>query len=338
VLSRASRTKLSATSASSAAIVVGGFFLFLKRFCASSHQRKATRRLITQSAATPYDEMSIVKFADLGKAASDLLGKDFGVGKNTVELKTKAPDAVTFTTNGGHKVGGAADGSVQAECKPLAGVLVKGKIDTEGVTTTTVEADGHAMKGLKLICGLGTPPLAQSGLLASASAGFEFGGPTCSALANYDCLKGSASCSAVTGYANALGGVSLNYDVAKGTLKGYSAKLAYTQPSYALVGAANADGKGALAYACSLHHAVAADMAVAAEVGIAGGKTRVAAVASWALDKETTAKAKVDTSSMLGLSYKRKLGKATTLTVAGCFDLNLDASKTKTGIALALAP
>ncbi|KAG8458533.1 hypothetical protein KFE25_003068 [Diacronema lutheri] len=282
--------------------------------------------------------MPPAKFADLGKAAADLLSKDFGVGKNTVELKTKAPDSVTFTTNGSHKFGGAADASVQAECKPYGGLLVKGKIDTAGVTTTTVEADGHLAKGLKLICTAGTPPLDKSGLLASASGGFEYAGPMVTALGSYDYLKGAATCSAVTAYACSSGGVGLNYDVAKGALKGYTAKLAYTMPTYSVTGTCNADGKGKLDYACSLFHVVGPDMSVAAEVGIADSKTRLAAVASWAIDKEATAKAKLDSCSMLGLSYKRKLSKSTTLTVAGCFDLNLDASKTKTGIALALAP
>lgn len=278
------------------------------------------------------------KYADLGKAASDLLNKDFGVGKNTVELKTKAPDSVTFTTNGAHKFSGATDASVQAECKPCGGLLVKGKIDTAGVTTTTVESDGHLTKGLKLICAAGTPPLDKGGLLASASAGFEYSGPAIAALGSYDYLKGGATCSAVTAYAGATGGVSLSYDVAKSALKGYSAKLSYAMPAYVLTGACNADAKGKLDYACSVHHAVGPDMQMAAEVGIGESKTCIAAVACWAIDKESTAKAKLDSSSMLGLSYKRKLSKATTLTVAGCFDLNLDASKTKTGIALALAP
>ncbi|KAJ1619644.1 putative outer mitochondrial membrane protein porin [Pavlovales sp. CCMP2436] len=282
--------------------------------------------------------MSPCKFGDLGKAASDLLGKDFGVGKNTVELKTKAPDSVTFTTNGTHKFAGAADASVQAECKPLAGLLVKGKIDTAGVTSTTIESDGHAMKGLKLILSAGTPPLDKSGLLASASGGFEFSNPAVVALGNYDYLKGSASCSAVTAYLNSAGGVSLAYDVAKGALKGYSAKASYTMPTYALTGGCDADSKGKISYGCSLYHTLGPDMKVAAEVGIADSKASIAAVACWAIDKESTAKAKVDSCSMLGLSYKRKLGKATTLTVAGCFDLNLDGAKTKTGIALALAP
>jgi voltage-dependent anion channel protein 2 len=278
------------------------------------------------------------KFADLGKAASDLLNKDFGVGKNTIEIKTKAPDAVAFTTNGSHKPGGAADASVQAECKPYAGLLVKGKIDTAGVTTASCESDGHAMKGLKLIIGAGTPPLDKGGMFASATCGFEFTGATVSALGSYDYLKGGATCSAVTGYANASGGVSLAYDVAKASLKGYSAKLAYAGPAYALVGTYNADSKGAGSYACSLFHAVHPEMSVAAEVTVVESKPRLSAAASWVVDKESSAKAKVDSGSMLGLSYKRKLSKATTITLAGCFDLNLDASKTKTGIALALAP
>lgn len=288
--------------------------------------------------AHPTAIMGVAKFSDLGKAAADLLGKDFGVGKNTVELKTKAPDAVTFTTNGTHKLGGAADASVQAECKPYTGLVVKGKIDTAGVTTTTVEADGHVAKGLKLILAAGTPPLDKSGLLASASGGFEYSGPAVSALGSYDYLKGGATCSAVAAYARSAGGVSLAYDVAKGALKGYSAKLTYGMPTYALTGTCNADAKGKLNYACSIFHTVSPDMQVAAEVTLADSKANVAAVASWAIDKESTGKAKVDSSSMLGLSYKRKLSKATTLTIAGCFDLNLDASKTKTGIALALAP
>lgn len=279
------------------------------------------------------------KFSDLGKAASDLLSKDFGVGKNTVELKTKAPDAVTFTTNGTHKTGGAADASVQAECKPMAGLTVKGKIDTAGVTSTTFESENAVVGGLKLTLAGATPPLDKAGLLASVACGAEYSTDVLHALASYDYLKGGASCSAVTCLGPCKGGVSLAYDVNKGALKGYGAALSYGSAGYTLTGACAGDPKAGLSYNCTYHHAVSPDMQVAAQVGVGtDGKTSIAAVGSWVLDAEATAKAKVDSCGMLGLSYKRKLSKATTVTFAGCFDLSLDGSKTKTGIALNLAP
>ncbi|KAF9301996.1 Mitochondrial porin, partial [Mortierella antarctica] len=41
-----------------------------------------------------------VPFADLGKPTNDLLGKDFPVGQTKFELKTVAPNGVTFNVLG----------------------------------------------------------------------------------------------------------------------------------------------------------------------------------------------------------------------------------------------
>ncbi|KAG0094310.1 Mitochondrial porin, partial [Podila epicladia] len=41
-----------------------------------------------------------VPFADLGKSTNDLLGKDFPVGQTKLELKTVAPNGVTFNVLG----------------------------------------------------------------------------------------------------------------------------------------------------------------------------------------------------------------------------------------------
>lgn len=261
------------------------------------------------------------------------------MGRNTVELKTKAPDSVTFTTNGAHKVGGAADASVQAECKPVAGITVKAKVDTAGVTSTTLESEGHLVKGLKMTLAGATPPLDKAGLLASAACSLEYSADTVSALCSYDHLKGAAAASGVVSYAALKGGASVLYDVNKGALKLAQLKLALGKPGYAVVGSVKSDLKATPELGCSYHHDVGGDMQVAAEVGLVpGGKTSFAAGAVWALDKESTAKAKVDTAGMLGLSYKRKLSKVTTVVLAGCFDLNMDGSKTKTGVAITLAP
>jgi hypothetical protein len=46
-----------------------------------------------------------VPFADIGKATSDLLGKDFPVGHTKLELKTVAPNGVVCVVKGERREG-----------------------------------------------------------------------------------------------------------------------------------------------------------------------------------------------------------------------------------------
>lgn len=261
-----------------------------------------------------------------------------------MELKSRTPDNVTFTTSGSHKTNGAADASVQAECDPFRGATVKGKIDTAGVTSTTLELQNHFLEGLKLTAAAATPPIGSSALIASATLGVDYSAGMFSLAAGVDPFKGAASSSAVTSLGLSQGkflkgGCTAAYDLNKSALKAFGAKVSFVDGTYAITAGVKGDSKLALEYGLSYYHDISIGMQLATEMAVdSSNKVSIAAGSSWRIDPHTSVKAKVDTTGTLGLSYKHVLNNITTVTLAGSFDLNLDPTKTKTGVVLNINP
>jgi len=291
-------------------------------------------------------------FVDVGKAAADLLSKDFAVGKVTAEFKSSSVPGLAVTATGAHTLdfgGGCCKvpptppgASVTAECKPLAGVTAKVRLDQTGVANSTLDAKWSSL--LKLSASVASQPAGSADKcpLGALSCGMELGLPSLSAQATYDALKKSASASLVKPASSALPvttAISFGYCLSTSAILSRAAKVSYGLPGHYTATAFLSDagsGKG-VAYGCSVHSA-AGGLQLASELRVSGGKAVVAAAVSAPIAKGITAKAKVGTDSMLALSLKHSLSKAVTATFAGCVDLSLDPSKTKAGFHLALSP
>jgi voltage-dependent anion channel protein 2 len=78
-------------------------------------------------------------YKDFGKAASDLLGKDYPLGVSSVEVKTRAPNGVLF------KAGIAKDDHRQTILGDLEGKYVDGK---NGVVLTQTWLTNNSLKTL----------------------------------------------------------------------------------------------------------------------------------------------------------------------------------------------
>lgn len=207
-----------------------------------------------------------------------------------------------------------------------------------------------------------TPPAGAGGCpVASASCGVELSsGPPgllfppgvsgltsgLSAQASYELVTKSATASIVRSAGPLLpltAALSAGYDAAAGKLVSRGAKLCYALPgSYALTafGSDLAD-KGGKTYGLSVHAHAAGGVQVATELSFAEGRKPTLASAICAPVSvgaaAATAKAKVDTNALLSLSLSQRLSPVASVTLAGCVDLNLDPSKTKFGMHLALA-
>lgn len=85
----------------------------------------------------------------MGKAAADLLTKDFEVGRATAELKSRALSGLTLSASGSHPLPAAGasssgcappGGSVQLEGVPLGALTGKLKLSKGGAATVSVDA------------------------------------------------------------------------------------------------------------------------------------------------------------------------------------------------------
>lgn len=261
-------------------------------------------------AATKTPTMAIpVKYADLGKNARDLLGKNFHLSVLKIEGKTKsATDGMEFTVNGSHSPdSGAVTGSVEGKLtKDMFNITEKWS--TDNVINTVVSSDKLA-KGLKadLDLTVGVASGKKSAILKTAYSRESF-----HSTLDVDLLDGPViNTSAVADIKGVLLGAQVGYDVAKKAVAGNSLSLAYNGSGFGLTGGVVNLSK----YFATLHHQVNGNLAAAVDISYAqGGASTFAAGIQQALDGDSFLKAKVNCDLHLGLSYVTKLRDGVQLT------------------------
>lgn len=279
-------------------------------------------------------------FKDIGKSCADLLSKDYKVGKNTVEIKAKTANGVTFTPNA-TKSGDSILGSLAMKYNFPGGLMTEATMDSAGVLAATAEMSGLA-KGLmvSLDCKTATTGTA---LFSSGKATVDYKQDMFTCKATYDYYAGAASAAASAAYAALTVGGSADYNVSKSALKNYAFAGQYAASDFTIAtklseSIGKQDGK---LFEGSYYHTVSKAMQVGTEMK----KTQASEVSlgfgcAYQLDKETTVKGKVDTDGILSGSYKQKLSSISTLTLAAVVDtVNLTkSSKHKFGLALNITP
>jgi len=276
-------------------------------------------------------------FKDLGKKCSDLLSKDFKVGENKVEVKTKTANGVTFTPVATKK-GDKFDGSLAAKYGfPFA--TAEATLKTSGVVETSIETTKLA-PGVTATLDVST---SSASLLASGKATVDYKHDLFGLKATYDWIKGDAGCSLSTATMGVSLGCDAAYSMSKSALTKYAAAAEYAQKDYTLAAKlTEAVGKpNGSTYESSYFHSVSSALQVGTEMKKAGDKdVALAFGCMYKLDKATTVKGKVDADGILSASYKSVLSPISTLTIAAQIDtVNLSqSSKHKMGFALNLTP
>ena len=112
------------------------------------------------------DSRPASQFKDIGKACSDLLSKDFKVGKTTVEVETKTSSGITFTPLA-TKSGDSVDGELKAKYGLSDGIEAECTVTTKGGASLSLEA-ANLMKGLVVTaeCDKGKSGLSSANLIA----------------------------------------------------------------------------------------------------------------------------------------------------------------------------
>jgi len=278
-----------------------------------------------------------VVFKDLGKSASDLLTKDFKVGQNTVEVKTKTSNGVEFTPKATNK-GSEMSGSLVAKYGFGGGISTETTLNTCGQLETTLEA-ADAIQGcnVKLEC------VTDKGKasLSSAKLTLEYKQDKFTCKTSYDHFKDSAlaaNCAIAFGSAT-LGG---SIDLVKAAPKSYAAALQFDQPDFTLMAQLSENIRaGEKTYTGSYFHKISSAMQVGTEINKKGkADIGLAFGCNYKLDKDTTVKGKVDADGILSASYKQKISSLTTLTLAASVNtMQLDdPKKNKFGLALNITP
>jgi voltage-dependent anion channel protein 2 len=283
----------------------------------------------------------VVAFKDIGKAANDLLTKDFKTGKNTVELKTKTPNGITFTPSA-TKSGDKLDGSLKTVYSISKGMDTEFNLSTSGVLKCTFEAADAIAKGMSMKVEGETPAPGKGGLLSSGLSEVVYKTGPFRCQASYDFYKGDAIANASGTFAALTVGAECGYSTSKSALSKYAAACQYVQPDFTVSAKlAEAMSKPGKNFSGAYYHKVSGDMQVGAELSKAASKSDVdlAFGCQYKLDKDTTVKGKVDSDGKLLASFKQKLSPLTLLTLAAEIDtVNLNDGKHKFGMVMNLTP
>jgi len=280
-------------------------------------------------------------FKDIGKACSDLLTKDFGVGKNTVEVKTKTSNGVTFTPKATKSDSGIA-GSLAAKYGFAGGMTAEATLNTSGVLSSSLETTGLA-KGLVVTLDCESASKG-SALLASGKATADYKTDMFTCKASYDYYKGAASAALSGVFAGLVGGGSADYSVTKSALSSYAFAGQYAMGDFTVAAklSENVSKSDGQVYECSYTQKVSPAMQVGTSLTKAAKKDSVGLAFGciYKMDKETTVKGKVDANGIVSCSYKQVISPITTMTLAATVDTGklTESSKHKVGFALNVTP
>ncbi|ORY96807.1 eukaryotic porin/Tom40 [Syncephalastrum racemosum] len=247
-----------------------------------------------------------VAFNDIGKPAKDLLSKDYPIGGVKLEVKTTAPNGVTFKVNGQRD---NKTGIIVGDLETKYADKAKGVTFTEAWTTSNhlngkIELENNLAKGLKLelLTSL-LPSVNEKGAKINAT----YKQPNVHTVATLDVFKTHFSVNSVVGHQGFLAGGEVSYNVLDGKINRYNAAFGYSAPEYAVaVHALN----NLNSYAASYYHRVNGDLEASGKASWdATGSNAVALEvgAKLKLDSSAFVKGKISNAGVLGVAYTQAL-------------------------------
>jgi len=276
--------------------------------------------------------MSIPAFSDIAKSSNDLLTKDFyHTAASNLEIKSKAPNGVSFNVKGKSTHDSNTAGSIEAKYKDdPSGLTLTQAWTTANVLDTKIEVENQLAKGLK--AELLTQYLPKSNTYG-AKTNLYFKQPNFHGRAFFDLFKGpTATIDAVLGHEGFLVGAEAGYDVQKAAITRYSAAIGYTVPQYS---AAITATNNLSVFAASYYHKVNSDVEAGAKAtwdSKAGDKVGLEVASKWRLDPTSFAKAKVNDRGIAAIAYNVLLRPGFTLGLGASFDTqNLNEAAHKVG-------
>ncbi|PKY02220.1 outer mitochondrial membrane protein porin [Aspergillus campestris IBT 28561] len=271
-------------------------------------------------------------FSDIAKAANDLLNKDFyHSNPASLEVKSKAPNGVTFNVKGKSAHEGSIAGTLEAKyVDQPTGLTLTQAWTTANALDTKLELDNNIAKGLKAEILTQYQPAKQS---KGAKLNLYFKQPNLHARAFFDLLNGpSANFDAVLGHEGFLVGAEGGYDVQKAAITKYSAAVGYSVPQYtaAITAASNLS-----VFSASYYHRVNPQVEAGAKAtwdSKSGNSVGLEVASKYRLDPSSFAKAKINDRGVAALGYNVLLRPGVTLGLGASFDTqNLNQAAHKVG-------
>jgi len=276
------------------------------------------------------------EFGDIGKVTNDLLNKDYNFGQTKVEVKSTTKSGVTFTATVDWS---NSDGTLKGE--------VKGKFEhkdtrvtfTETYTTNNdlnLKAESEPTDGVKLELDSFFNPYSSK---KEFKVGLSYKNDLLSTTTKVNVLDNPTVTSDLTlGAEGFVVGGQAVADVSKKTIKNFNLAVGYNDTDYGVSLKANDSFK---TFVLGYFHNVNASTSVGASStwGFGDKALLIQFGGSYKADKDTTLKARVDSSGRVGLGFSQKIRPDTKATFGLLVDSrNLDQNAHKLGFALSFEP
>jgi len=254
-------------------------------------------------------------YADLGKSTRDLFSKGFNYGFYKLEAKTKTQSGIEFnTTSSSNHDSGKFYGNLETKYKwKDYGLVLTEKWTTDNCLGTELTIEDQLLAGLKLSFDASFAP--QTGkktgkikteykreyVHTNCDLDFDFAGPT---------IHGAA----VLGYKGWLAGYQMTFDTSKSKLSQSNFAIGYSANDFTLHSSVN-DGSE---FTGSVYQKVNDKLEAGINLNWASGTscTRFGVAGKYAVDKDTTFRAKLSNSGQIGLSYQQRIRDGLTLTLS----------------------
>jgi len=263
--------------------------------------------------------MAPVKFDDLGKAASDLINKNYHFGFVNLDAKTTSANGMTFTTKGVHNTNtGAVNGGIETEMSLANGVTFTESLGTDNVINSTLSLDDKLANGLKVDIESSFVP--DSGKMNAALKAAYTANDMVNATVDIDCsTKPTIQLSSVFGGIPSLKGFSVgcqaSYDTANLSLVSPNIGFSYQDGDFLLHAGVNDSSK----YVGSVHHQISEKLSAGALVNYTSGSSSstITLGGKYIMDANSFVKAKINNDLHLGVSYVQNLRDGVQLTMSG---------------------
>ncbi|ORZ11467.1 eukaryotic porin/Tom40 [Absidia repens] len=277
-----------------------------------------------------------VAFNDIGKPVKDLLSKDYPIGGVKLEVKTTAPNGVTFKVNGNRD---NKTGIIVGDLETKYADKARGFSLTEAWTTSNhlngkIELEDNVAKGLKLEL---LTSLLPSSNEKTAKVNATYKQPNVHTVATLDVFKSSVIVNSVVGQQGFLVGGEVAYNVVDGKIHRYHAAAGYNANDYAVaVHALNNMNIMTAAY----YHRVTADLEASGKATWAGeGATAVdiQVGAKLRLDESAFVKSRISNSGVLAVAYTQSIRPGVKVNLGASIDTSrLNENAHKLGLAFTL--
>ncbi|KAI9031523.1 eukaryotic porin/Tom40 [Phycomyces nitens] len=274
-----------------------------------------------------------VAFNDIGKSAKDLLSKDYPIGGVKLEVKTTAPNGVTFKVNGQRD---NKTGIIVGDLETKYADKANGLAFTEAWTTSNhlngkIELENNLAKGLKLELLTSLLPSVNE---KAAKINATYKQPNVHTVATLDVFKTHFSVNSVVGRDGFLVGGEVAYSVLDGKINRYNAAVGYTAKDYGVAVHATNNLSN---FAASYYHRVNSDLEASGKASWAAKSTNAVALevgAKLKLDSSAFVKGKISNSGVLGVSYTQALRPGVKVNLGASIDTSrLNENAHKLGLA-----